>query len=358
MTYWQAGALVNAGMALILGLFVFIKQRRQPAGRAFVILNLGAFIWSVSYFFWQSCTDARSALFWCRALTMGSSFIGSAWYHCVVHILGRWKQLKKYVIASYLVALASMFFIGTPLIVNRVEHFLDFPFWPMAGPLYFIYIANFIIPPGIAGYLMYKDYPHVTQIKKHQIRIMLWATIVGFLSGADNFPQWYGVKVYPFLNGVVWLYTLIMFYAIIRYRWMEIDTVIHRTLLWMVTSCLILIPLGVMLFLGRPLLRALTWVQLTFAMTGLFYLYLFYYHHMQPRIDHLFRRRKYDYYKALGELGQKVGSELDINSVVNRLFNALQEILYVRNAVILVQLPGQSDYTEAGTMGYDKFAPS
>ena len=356
MTYWQATCLFNAGMALILGLFVFIKQHRQPAGRAFVILNLGTFIWSAAYFFWQGSKDAQSALFWCRIITLGSCFIGSAWFHCVMHLMGRWKQMKKWVIASYVIAGLGMLFIGTPLMVNRVEPLLIFPFWPRAGRLYIVYLANFLMPPAIAAYLMWKDYPRVNQIKQHQIRIMLLATFVGFLSGANNFPQWYGVKVYPVFNGTVWLYTLIMFYAIIRYRLMEIDTVIHRTLLWMVTSCLILIPLGVMLFFTRPLLSLMTWVQLTFVMTGLFYLYLFYYHHMQPRIDHLFRRRKYDYYKALGEIGQKVGSELDINSVINRLFKALQEILYVRNAMILVQMPGQVDYSQAGSTGYEALA--
>jgi serine phosphatase RsbU (regulator of sigma subunit) len=353
MTYWQASCLLNAGMALILGLFVFIKQRRQPAGRAFVILNLGTFVWSASYYFWQVSKDAQSALFWCRALTVGSSCLGAAWFHCVVHLLGRWKQMKKWVIASYAIAIAAILFIGTPLMVNRVEPLLVFPFWPRAGRLYIIYLANFLTPPAAAAYFMIKDYSRVPQIKKHQIRIMLLATFVGFLSGASNFPQWFGIKVYPIFNGTVWFYTLIMFYAIIRYRLMEIDTVIHRTLLWMITSCLILVPLGAMLFLTRSLLHIMTWVQLTFAMTGLFYLYLFYYHHMQPRIDHLFRRRKYDYYKALGELGQKVGSELDINSVVSRLFKALQEILYVRNALILVQMPGQVDYSEAGSIGYE-----
>ncbi|MFA5096810.1 MAG: SpoIIE family protein phosphatase [Candidatus Omnitrophota bacterium] len=353
MTYWEAGCLLNAGMAFILGLFVFVKQRRQPAGRAFVILNLGAFIWSSAYYFWQVSKDAQSALFWCRVLTVGSSSIGAAWFHCVVHLLGRWKQMKKWVIASYVIAGLSILFIGTPLMVNRVEPLLIFPFWPKAGGLYVFSVLNVLIPPGVAAYLMFKDYSRVNQIKKHQIRVMLLATFVGFLSGASNYPQWFGVKVYPVFNGTVWLYTLIMFYAIIRYRLMEIDTVIHRTLLWMITSCLILIPLGVMLFFTRSLLHVMTWIQLTFVMTGLFYLYLFYYHHMQPRIDHIFRRRKYDYYKALGELGQKVGSELDISSVISRLFKALREILYVRNALILVQMPGQLDYSEAGRVGYE-----
>jgi serine phosphatase RsbU (regulator of sigma subunit) len=93
-------------------------------------------------------------------------------------------------------------------------------------------------------------------------------------------------------------------------------------------------------------------------MTARFYIYLFYYRKTQPRIDHLFRRRKYDYYQVLGEIGQKIGSELDINNVVNRLFKELKEVLYIRNGLILVQPPGEEDYTEAGSIGYDAILDS
>ncbi|MDD4909004.1 MAG: SpoIIE family protein phosphatase, partial [Candidatus Omnitrophica bacterium] len=135
-------------------------------------------------------------------------------------------------------------------------------------------------------------------------------------------------------------------------RLMEIDTVIHRTALWVLTSCSILIPVGVMLYFLRGWFVTLNWLQLTFLMTGLFYIFLFYYRKMQPRIDHFFRRRKYDYYKVLGEIGQKIGSELDINSVISRLFKELKEILYIRSGIVLVQQPGQRGFNEVGNIGY------
>jgi serine phosphatase RsbU (regulator of sigma subunit) len=93
-------------------------------------------------------------------------------------------------------------------------------------------------------------------------------------------------------------------------------------------------------------------------MTGLFYVFLFYYRKAQPHIDHLFRRRKYDYYAVLSEVGQKIGSELDINNVVSRLFKELKDILYIRNGLALVQLPGQEDYTEVDSTGYSTILDS
>jgi len=353
MIYYQISALVNAIMALILALFIFIKQRRNPAANAFVILNIAVFIWSAAYFLWQVSSDANSALFWCRVLIFGASFTAPAWVQFVALILGRWKEMKKWVLISYSITIIIVVFIGTPLVVNRVEPLLRFPFWPMAGPLVNLHFLNTIIFPAIGIYFMYREYPYVSNLKKSQIRILIYGVSIGFLSGASNNPQWYGIKIYPIFNGTVWLYTLLMFYAIVRYRILEIDTVIHRTILWILTSCFILIPVGVLLFFIRSWLNNLNWLQLTFLMTGLFYVFLYYYRKTQPRIDHLFRRRKYDYYQVLGEVGQKIGSELDINNVITRLFKELKDILYIRNGLALVQQPGEKDYTDAGNIGYE-----
>jgi serine phosphatase RsbU (regulator of sigma subunit) len=356
MIYYLISPLINAVMALILGAFILVKQRRHPASQAFIFLNLAVFVWSLFFFLWQLSKDAPSALFLCRALMVGSAFIAPAFFHWSAHMLGKWKETKGLVMATYVIAIIFVSLIGTPLIVKRVEPFLAFPYWPMAGKLFFIHIVNYFFASNAAIYLMWKAYRGAPQIKQNQIKFIILGGFIGFLSGATSFPQWYGVKVYPVFIGTVWLYTLIVFYTIIRYKLFEIDTVIHRTLLWILTSGLVLIPIGVMLYFTRSWMTTLNWIQLTFVMTGLFYLFLYYYRKMQPRIDRLFRRRKYDYYQVLGEIGQKIGSELDINNVVSRLFKELGEILYIRNGIVFVQQPGQADYLEAGSTGYSQLS--
>jgi len=354
MTYWKISALFNAGMLLTLGVFIFAKCRRLPAGRALVVFNITAFAWSVSYFLWQCSADISTAIFWLRVLTVFSAFVGPSFVHYIVHLIGRWKEMRRWIAVSYCVGIVESILVGTPLIIGSVGPFLSFPFWPKAGPLYILQILNYFIPPSIVVYLMLKDYRNSSRRRKQQTRLVIIAALIGFLSGASNYPQWYGIKIYPIFNGLVWLNPLIMFYAIIRYRLMEIDTVIHRTLLWMLTSSLIFIPICVLLYFTRSWLVTLNWIQLSLVTTTLFYVYLHYYHKMQPRIDHLFRRRKYDYYQILSEIGEKIGTELDINNVITRLFKELKEVLYIRNGLILVQQLGQQNYTEAGSIGYDK----
>jgi len=345
-------------MAFTLGLFIFVKQRNRAIGRAFVIMNASAFIWAISYFFWQRSKDVTSALFWCRALTVGAAFIFPAYFHFVTHLLGRWKEIKKWVLISYSMGIFVTIFVGTPLIINRLEPLLIFPFWPKAGPLYAVQILNYYIFPGIAIYLMWKEYPNASNVMKSQIKFIILGGVIGFLSGTTNNPQWYGVKIYPIFNGTVWLYTLFVFYAIIRYRLMEIDTVIHRTFLWLVTLLLVILPIGLAVTFSFDWIVSLSRLAKLALTSSVLIFFVWYYSKLKPRIDHFFRRRKYDYYTVLGEIGQKIGSELDINNVVNRLFRELKDVLYIRNGLAFVQQPGEQDYTEAGSIGYDTILDS
>jgi len=358
MTYYQISALVNAAMAVILGVFIFIKQRHRPVGRAFIIVNIAVFVWAGGYFLWQSSTDASSALFWCAILNVGAAFTAPAFFHGVVHILERWKEKKKWVFLSYSIGAIQALLTRTPLIEKEIGPFLSFHFWPKAGPLYMLLPLNYFVFSGMAIYLMWKDYPYVSQIKKSQIKMLILAAFIGFLSGASNMPQWYRIKVYPIFNGTVAIYTLIAFYAIIRYRLMEIDTVIHRTFLWLVTLLLVILPIGLAVTFSFDWISSLGRLAKLALTSSVLIFFVWYYSKLKPRIDHLFRRRKYDYYQVLGEIGQKIGSELDINNVVNRLFKELKEILYIRNGLFLVQQPGQDDYTEAGSIGYDTLLES
>ena len=142
MTYWQIGALLNALMALIIGLFVLVEQRHRPEGRAFVILNLAVFVWAGGYFFWQSSKDAALALFWCGTLNIGAAFIAPAYFHSVVHLLRRWDKMKHWVIVSYSIGIFQSLFMHSPLVQGEPQTILSFPFWPKAGPLYILLPLN------------------------------------------------------------------------------------------------------------------------------------------------------------------------------------------------------------------------
>ena len=355
MWFYPFGALFNLVTSLLIGSFVLSKNWRAKANIGFFLFGFSVAFWSLGYFFWQVSTNARDAVFWCRVLSLGSIWITIWYYYFVIQLLDL-KPRKYRVIFVVGVTLASIFSLSdftTGLMIESVKPFMFFKFWPVPGFFYHIYLAMFLFYAYYAAFLLYIEFKTGGEFRKRQIKYVFLGTFIGYLGGCTNYPAWYGIQLPPIGNILVGVYPILVGYSIVKYRLFEIDTVIHRTILWLLTSSSVLLPIGVMLFFTRDWFTTLSWVQLTFVMTGLFYLYLFYYRKMQPRIDHLFRRRKYDYYAVLAELGQHIGSELDIERVINRLFKELKEILYIRNGLLLVQQPGEIDYTDAGSTGYD-----
>ena len=268
------------------------------------------------------------------------------------------KYLRIKISILYTLAIAIVLVtLTTSLVVIHETNYTDFTATTPPGPLAIWGRLYLLIGLCVAMFNILKGYRKATGFRKLQLRyftfglfifgmsLIIFVGLIPVLFDTSQSTDW------PAIVSVVWLgFTA---YAIVRYRLLDIDTVIHRTILWMITSSVIFIPITVMIYFLRPWLAHISWMQLAFLVTVLVYAYLYSYPKVQPRIDHLFRRRKYDYYTVLGEIGQKIGSELDINLVVNRLFNELRDVLYIRNGVILVQQPGQQDYTEAGSIGYE-----
>ncbi len=356
MSPYSIAPLISSLIFVSLGVFVLVKNSKSVLNRLYFLTCIPTFWWQFSWFILFNVHDNdRLASILVKVGYTGITFITITFLHFVVYLIDMKKHLK-YVYLGYAINFVLIYFLWTTdLYINGFYRYF-FGYYPKANILHVVHLITQLVYGAFYTYVICviaairnKNNP----VKFAHIKYALLAYLVYFPASMDYLAN-YGVQFYPFGFIFIILTTLIFCYSIVRYRLMEIDTVAHRTALWILTSCSILIPIGAMLYFLKAWFVRLNWLQLTFLMTALFYLFLFYYRKMQPRIDHLFRRRKYDYYQVLAEIGQKIGSELDINSVVARIFKELKDILYIRNGLVLVQSPGQQNFTEIGSTGYDQ----
>jgi hypothetical protein len=354
-SFYTLSAIFTAVGGFLIGVFVYLKNPRSSVNRSYAIFLLNvALLWSLPLFFCMISRDKETALFWNRILHVGADVLPLTFLSYVLIYLGQIKRKRMilWILGFYELAIIILGVNSSLLIKDMVPKWY-FHLWPEPGILYPFFLLQFIFAFNYSFFLLYVEYRRSSGHNRVQIKYILLGTLLAVTGGSSNYFLFYNFHVHPLGNWFCFIYCLIIAYAIVRYKLFEIDTVIHRTILWLLTSSSILIPMGAFIYFARPWMAHLNWLQLTFALTGLFYVYLYYYRKMQPRIDHLFRRKKYDYYIVLAEIGQKIGSELDISRVVSRLFKELKNILYIRNALVLVQQPGQLDYTEAGSIGYE-----
>lgn len=356
--YFPFSGFFNLFTTVIVGLFVLGKNPKGKTNQGFALYALSIVVWSLGYSYSLLTTDFSEAIFWNRILTLGSTWIPICYYNFVTHLLEL--KEKKYTIILYLgITLASLLTVAnliSNLLVKTVQSISIFALWPVAGALYIPYLLMFFFYANYAVVLLWNAYKTGSAFKKKQIIFIFLGTAFGYIGGSMNYPLWFGIPLLPLGNIMVGIYPLLVGYSIIKYKLMEIDTVIHRTFLWLITSTAVFLPVFTVLYIMSNTLTALGHFALSFSLTVLLFGMVYYFRLVQPRIDHLFRRRKYDYYEVLGQIGQKIGSELDVKAIVGKLFNELQNILYIRNAVVLVQPPGGIDYRQAGKIGYDTFA--
>jgi len=76
---------------------------------------------------------------------------------------------------------------------------------------------------------MLKRYNKVSGYKRNQIKYILLASIVGFGGGATNYPLIYNIPIFPFGHYLVFLYPIIISYAIITTRLMDVTVAVTRT---------------------------------------------------------------------------------------------------------------------------------
>jgi len=133
MLFCAITGLINAVAGAFLGLFVYLKNKKEALNKIFGLMCLSIAVWGFSYFIWQMSTTKESALFWVKGAMMGAIFIPVTYLHFILVLLNLHKIKKRFLILSYIFTFFLFVLNFTPLIVKDVAPELYFPYWPKPG---------------------------------------------------------------------------------------------------------------------------------------------------------------------------------------------------------------------------------
>jgi len=240
MDFYAVSALINASTSLMLGLFVFFKDRKSKTNNAFILMTASVFFWSICYFFWQVSTDNFVALVFVRLLSIGSTLIPILYLNWVLSFLGvKDKGSENILIFGYGISLFFLFFAFSPDFIRGVESNNFFPYWPVPGFLYSTYLVlSYALLVGYGIYQLINNYYKTTGLVHYQIKYILIGSLFGFIGGLTNFFLWYGIPIPPFGNIVVSLYVFILFYAMMKYRLMDMRVIARQLFIYFGISVL------------------------------------------------------------------------------------------------------------------------
>ena len=335
MSFWALSGFINGITATLLGIFVYLKNKKSPINITYALFCCSIAVWGFSYFIWQISKDEISALFWCRALMAGAIFIPIFYLHWLFYLLKLIVQKRKILIFGYMFAFTFLIFDFTPLFVKSVSHKMWFSYWPNAGILYFPFLIIW------CGFVIYGVYIIILNLKsssgivRNQLKYILLASIAGWSGGATNYPLWSDINFPPIGNILVSAYILLAAYAIVKYRLMDISIVIKKGTVYTYLSLLVLIPCMLFIIFAQRFFFG----KINYAFSGLVFvvfsvaaiLFLKIKSKVEESIEKTLFKTKYEHKKTLTKLSKIVISFLDERKLFKKTSNIFIQDLKIES---------------------------
>ena len=326
---------VVALLFLFLGVFVFLQDKRSIINTSYFFICISGFLWLLIDSFAISATNQMTAYFWAKAVYVGISLIPPSMYLFSVSWLNILKNKKRQTILIYFIALVfiSLFLLTDNFVIGVTRY--SFGYFSRLSTLSLIYLLFFFGVSCAFFWNLFQGYQKETSsIKKTHIKRILIAFAIGFSIGATEFLPTYGIAFYPIGFIAVLVLVSAIAYAIIRYKFLDIETVIHKTLIWLVASSIVFVPIILFSYWLYPWYMQAPPLNVAFVCGLIFYLLTLYLKFIQPKVDHFFQRRKYDLQKASEEFTSDLIHLKNPAQLIAKIQKTIKDTLYAQEVSV------------------------
>ncbi len=176
--------------------------------------------------------------------------------------------------------------------------------------------------------------------------ILLSFIIIGLLTMA-NIPAINGIDFYP-LGNMMFLPLAFLGYGVLSYRLLEIRSVLHVTFMWAVISSLIIVPNAVLFIVLYPHLVKQGTGALFVISAVWFYVNYLYLLKIQPLIDQLFNKRKYNLYKIENSFIDNISRLKSVDDLLGQFIDVITRSLSFKSAGLLICHPDLRNIVQGG----------
>ena len=347
---------------LFVGFFVLFKQGgRAPFALHFATVCLAAFVFH-SYTVVGTYEDLDLAI----AFLDNAAFIlfPPLFLHfCLVYperqqlfTTRRWRSVLLYVPAVVLLILCAVVFLRSVLT-------------PVAGPLkqtpfvsgnfvalfYKLSFAHFVVGLVASVYFLIRTwFKAKTAVIRQQMKWVIWGSLlavapftllygVAFLLGAETDPWLTNAAVLPLI-----LIPLAFGYSVIRYRLMDVELVVRRVFVYVLTTLAIALMVGSVVYIagiyalggdsgvssGDLTLRVVIAIV---AMAAIVMIAAPVKNFLQEQIDRMFYGERYDMRHSLLDFGRTLSATTALDPLLDSLVNRLQEVMNVGRVAIFIE---------------------
>ncbi len=239
MNIFTLSSFITALLSLILGVFVYLQNKRSATNRYWFFMSLAVACWSfgIALFFLPPATK-ELAYKWLIFHDIAAVFIPVFFTHFIFAFTGSTNEHRKYL--SVLYALIISFIVITlfkpNLFAIDIAPKLNFKFYPIPGPLYYFFaiVWGYTVVYSLAFIIVKIN--KLTGYKKNNLKYVLSGACIGFSGGATTFLPVFNVNIPPFGMIFVSIYTVVISAAILKHRLMDINIVIKKSVIYAYAS--------------------------------------------------------------------------------------------------------------------------
>ncbi|MCX5885020.1 MAG: ATP-binding protein [Proteobacteria bacterium] len=336
--------LVANGIIIVttisLGIFVLIRDNKAVLNRTFVLLNLSIAVWAFGFLKTIIALDKADALFWGRTLYIGAIFIPTFFLHFLLAFLNETEKEKQKLFISYALCVPFLIADCTPWLIRDVTSVPPFRYYDVPGRLYPFFVLFFFGQIVYAHYKLMMVFNRSVGRMRNQIKYILVASIIAFTGSAFAFLPVYGINIPPFGNYLIALYPVIITYAIVQHRLMDITIVLKKGTIHTILLSFILIPsLAISVFFEKLLLHTIN-IPLTIIISLLFLIGIYLAPRIKPQVeevvDRVIFKEKYRYQKTLSDFSKVMVSILDLQLLSQKIIDTLTQEIEIEGASLFI----------------------
>ena len=233
-----SGLMAGIAGTVMAGL-VYFASRAARISRLWAMFCLAVSAWGFGGLLIGLTANAKEALIWWRIAHVGVILIPVCFYHFIITFTET--RHPKTLMAAYAASAAFLVADATPFFISGVRPvFGEFYYDAPPGILYVLFVLCFVGMVIASEVELWRFLRRGIQ-RTHVLlaRWLLIGTSIGFAGGATCFLPVFGIDLYPYGNFAVTLFPLIMAYAFLRYRLVDVNLAVARSLTFLATYAVV-----------------------------------------------------------------------------------------------------------------------
>jgi hypothetical protein len=334
-----AGLFFVSIPSIIVGPFILLKGRKKVHLLWSAFLSAVA-LWGFGMFKIGTATNAVDSLFWWRIAEIGVIFIPVFLVHFVVSFLG----LKRRIfLSSFYIATAIFLFcnIFTDYFIKNLYFAFNQFYYISETPLYTIFICVFVASVVYVLIELIRAYKKSTSLLvRYQIKYLIIAFFVGFSGGVTSYPPVYKLNVYPAWNATIFISVLMVGYAILRYRFMDLRVVVRKIVIYFISAAFVYGMFYLVAWAYNQFFGSIYAKNAYFSGLAIAPLFVLLFVWVNEKIKGIANRylffSLYSSQETMARLTDELTNSIDLSKIVDSIVNSIKTAMQLDRAGILL----------------------